>query len=157
MGWIVRVIITVLMFITNFIIIIMIRQLSSSSLSWSLRSFIMIIMIIMVMFMMVITITSSSSMKRRSLFGSSWWSPSAFWLSSSSSSWWRCLLSDICDSADVFKKRLYQTDLQQYQYQSISQYQFGWCGLGLMIVTWTTEVAFDETYYVHCLHMISLN
>ena len=81
LGWIVRVIITVLMFITNFIIIIMIRQLSSSSLSWSLRSFIMIIMIIMVMFMMVITITSSSSMKRRSLFGSSWWSPSAFWLS----------------------------------------------------------------------------
>ena len=24
---------------------------------------------------------------------------------SSSSSWWRCLLSDICDSADFFKKR----------------------------------------------------
>ena len=106
LGWIVRVIITVLMFITNFIIIIMIRQLSSSSLSWSLRSFIMIIMIIMVMFMMVITITSSSSMKRRSLFGSSWWLPSAFWLSSSSSSWWRYLLSDICDSADFFKKPL---------------------------------------------------
>ena len=81
-------------------------RLSSSSLSWSLRSFIMIIMIIMVMFMMVITITSSSSMKRRSLFGSSWWLPSAFWLSSSSSSWWRYLLSDICDSADFFKKPL---------------------------------------------------
>ena len=30
----------------------------------------------------------------------------------------------------------------------------GWCGLGLMIVTWTTGVAFDETYYVY-LHVIS--
>ena len=30
----------------------------------------------------------------------------------------------------------------------------GWCGLGLMIVTWTTEVAFGETYYVY-LHVIS--
>ena len=37
---------------------------------------------------------------------------------------------------------------------STSKYRPKICGLGLMIVTWTTEVAFDETNYVY-LHVIS--